>query len=298
MKKYEIVKFEQNGLVLDVNVSPAEDTVWLSLNEMCILYGRDKSVISRHIRNIFKEGELDEKQTVAKNATVQNEGGKIVRRNIDYYNLDMIISVGYRVKSQNGIIFRRWANSILKKYLLKGYTINEDRLALYDSNINELKTSIKQIDDRLTNLEEKIINKDIKEIIFFNGEYFDARSFLKELFSKAKVSITLIDAYADNKALDYLKNKNKGVFINLYISSNSKITQDDIDSFNKQYGGLTVNISDTFHDRFIIIDESLLYHLGTSLNYAGKKTFAVTKMEDKNILDLIKQRCADRIQTP
>ena len=148
-ESYEIVRFENNGIGLNVNVSPKEETVWLSLNEMCTLFGRDKSVISRHIKNIFKEEELDENQTVAKNATVQNEGEKQVTRVIDYYNLDVIISVGYRVKSKNGIIFRRWANSILKQYLLKGYVINEDRLTLYESNINELKSSVEQINKRL-----------------------------------------------------------------------------------------------------------------------------------------------------
>lgn len=107
MNKYEIVKFEQGDLALTVNVSPTEETVWLSLNEICLLFGRDKSVVSRHIKNIFKAGELIEKETVAKNATVQHEGGKLVTRNIDYYNLDVIISVGYRAKSQNGIVFRK-----------------------------------------------------------------------------------------------------------------------------------------------------------------------------------------------
>ena len=137
MNKYEIVKFEQGDLALDVNVSPAEGTVWLSLNEICLLFGRDKSVISRHIKNIFKEGELTEKETVAKNATVQHEGGKLVTRNIDYYNLDVIISVGYRAKSQNGIVFRRWTNSVLKEYLL----ISEAKYVNYQ-NFKKIKVSI------------------------------------------------------------------------------------------------------------------------------------------------------------
>ena len=110
--KYELVRFEQNGLTLDVNVSPSEDTVWLSLNEMCILFGRDKSVISRHIRNIFKEGELDPNRVVAKNATTASDGKTY---DVIFYDLDMIISVGYRVKSPNGIVFRKWANSILRE---------------------------------------------------------------------------------------------------------------------------------------------------------------------------------------
>ena len=183
MEKYEIVKFEQNGLVLDVNVSPTEDTVWLSKDEMSTLFGRDRTVISRHVKKALEDDGLDKNRVCAKNARTGPDGKKYI---IDYYNLDVIISVGYRVKSQNGIIFRKWANSILKQYLLKGYVINEDRLALYDSNINELKTSLKEIDQRLTNVEDKLINNDIKETVFFDGEYFDARAFLKKLFTKAK----------------------------------------------------------------------------------------------------------------
>lgn len=193
--KYEIVKFEQGDFALDVNVSPAEETVWLSLNEICLLFGRDKSVISRHIKNIFKEGELTEKETVAKNATVQHEGGKLVTRNIDYYNLDVIISVGYRVKSQNGIVFRRWANSVLKEYLLKGYVINEERTLVTNENYvnlihkveGVLEKKVDELDNRVTKIEESHVAE--REKIFFDGQFFDARVFLKELFIKAEKEI-------------------------------------------------------------------------------------------------------------
>ena len=213
MNKYEIVKFEQGDLALDVNVSPAEETVWLSLNEICLLFGRDKSVISRHIKNIFKEGELTEKETVAKNATVQHEGGKLVTRNIDYYNLDVIISVGYRVKSQNGIVFRRWANSVLKEYLLKGYVINEERTLVTNENYvnlihkveGVLEKKVDELDNRVTKIEESHVAE--REKIFFDGQFFDARVFLKELFIKAEKEIILIDPYADILALDYIKGK-------------------------------------------------------------------------------------------
>ena len=251
---------------------------------MCTLFGRDKSVISKHIKNIFEEGELDASQVVAKNATTARDGKTY---NVIYYNLDVIISVGYRVKSQRGVAFRRWANSILKQYLLKGYVINEDRLTLYESNINELKSSVEQINKRLIDVENKIGNNDIKELIFFSGKFFDARCFLKELFSKAHKSIVLIDDYADIKALDYLKSKNDNVTVDLFISSKSKLSQDDVDSFNKQYGGLSINYIESWHDRFIIIDGALLYHLGTSLNYAGGKSFAIDIFEDKRILTAV-----------
>ena len=149
---------------------------------------------------------------------------------------------------------------------------------------------MEQINKRLTNVENKIGNNDIKELIFFSGEYFDARSFLKQLFSKARKAIVLIDAYADVKALDYLKTKKDNIVVNLFVSSKSKLSQDDVYSFNKEYGGLFLNYTEMFHDRFIIIDGVLLYHLGTSLNYAGNKTFAITMIEDESILHAITEK--------
>ena len=128
MENFKMVRFTDDDFVLDVRADVKNDTVWVSLNELCVLFGKDKSVISRHISNIFKQKELDKKQTVAKNATVQNEGEKNVRRNITYFNLDVIISVGYRVNSKRGIAFRKWANKILKDYLIQGYAVNDRRL--------------------------------------------------------------------------------------------------------------------------------------------------------------------------
>ena len=194
-----------------------------------------------------------------------------------FYNLDVIISIGYRVKSRNGIIFRKWASNVLKQYLIKGYAINENRTLVTNENYINLIHKVDSIDSRLSRLEVR--DKTQNEMIFFDGECFDARSFLKQLFTQAKKKITLIDPYVDTKALDYLKVRNSGVEISLFTSSKAKLTQDDIDSFNLQYGGLQVRTIDTFHDRFFIIDDDKLYHLGASLNYLANKTFAITKME-------------------
>jgi len=152
--KNEIVLFENQNLKLEVNMK--DETVWLSLEQMSELYGRDKSVISRHIKNIFNENELDE-STVAKIATVQKEGKRQVNRDIDYYNLDMTISVGYRVKSKNGIYFRRWANNVLKEYLIKGYAINQKRLEY-------LEKTVKLI-DIANRIDNKLENNDALEIL-------------------------------------------------------------------------------------------------------------------------------------
>ena len=270
---YELVRFEQNGLTLDVNVSPLEETVWLSKEQIGQLFDRDRSVVSRHINNIYKEGELCKDSSCAKNAHEVNGQTHYT----ELFNLDVIISVGYRVKSRNGVVFRKWANNVLKQYLLKGYVINENRTLITNENYINLIKRVENIDLRLSKIERK--NNIQNENIFFDGEYFDARTFLKQVFSQAKNKITLIDPYLDTKALDYLKVRNSGVEISLFTSSKAKLTKDDIDSFNLQYGGLQSHTINNFHDRFIIIDDSELYHLGTSLNYIANKTFAITKME-------------------
>ena len=205
-----------------------------------------------------------------------------------YYNLDVVISVGYRVKSRNGIIFRRWANSILKEYLLKGYVLNKDRTLITNDNYIELVHRVNNIDNRLSKLESD--NHMDNEKIFFDGEWFDARSFIKDIFIRAKEEIILIDPYADIKALDYLKVKTEGVIVQLFISSKAKLTQGDIDAFNEQYGNLEIVLDDNYHDRFVIVDRAILYHLGASLNYIGKKVFAITKIEDENLLVSMKER--------
>ncbi|MBQ7250256.1 MAG: virulence RhuM family protein [Bacilli bacterium] len=283
--KYELVRFEQNGLTLDVNVSPSEDTVWLSLNEMCILFGRDKSVISRHIRNIFKEGELDPNRVVAKNATTASDGKTY---DVAFYDLDMIISVGYRVKSPNGIVFRKWANSILREYLLRGYVVDRNRTLVTNENYINLINKVESIDTRLTKIESEYTAE--SEKVFFDGEYLDARVFIKELLSKATASIVVIDPYADAKALDFLSSKSDGVSLLLVVSTKAKLTQDDVNAFNLQYEGLVVKDDDSFHDRFILIDNRDLYHLGASLNCAGKKTFAITRLNDEQLVAAIINR--------
>lgn len=279
--KYEIVTFVNNEVRLNVNVSPSEDTVWLSLADMCLLFGRDKSVISRHIKNVILENNLDVNQVVAKNATTGNDGKKYI---VSFYNLDVIIPLGYKVHSQNGIIFRKWANSVLKEYLLKGYVINENRTLITNENYVNLINKVDSIDKRLSKIEKTNLEK---EKVFFDGEMFDAKSFISNIISKADTSIILIDAYADIKALEFLKYKKQGVKLYIYHSSKTKLSNKEILDFNAQYGDCSTFINDKYHDRFLIIDKNDIFHLGASLNYAGKKVFATTKMEDETIRDSI-----------
>ena len=168
MKK-DIILFESENIKLEVSMK--DETVWLSLDQMSNLFKRDKSVISRHIKNIFKE-ELDEISTVANFATVKKEGYRQIIRNIDYYNLDMIISVGYRVKSKNGIIFRKWATKVLKDYMIKGYAVNQKRL-------ETLEKTVKLI-DIANRMDDRLMDKDAKEILKVIGEYSKAFQLLDD----------------------------------------------------------------------------------------------------------------------
>ena len=285
--KYELVKFVNDNLELEVNVSPDEETVWLSLADLCVLFNRDKSVISRHIKNIFKDGELDEKQVVAKNATTGPDGKTY---NVTFYNLDAIISIGYRVKSQNGIAFRKWAINVLKEYLIKGYVINSERTLVTNENYVNLINKVDLIDKRVKKIEEDNKYMTIDDKLIYDGNVFDALVLISEIVTCSNESIVLFDPYADIKTLNAFKNKNDSVSLLLITSNKNKLSQIDIDTFNVEYGGLIVKIDDRHHDRYLIIDDYNFYHLGSSVNYLGKKLSQITKIEDEDIKNLLRKR--------
>lgn len=189
-KRNEIILFENQGVKLEVNLK--DETVWLSLEQMTELFSRDKSVISRHINNIYKEKELDRSATVANFATVKNESGRTVTRNIDYYNLDVIISVGYRVKSKEGTKFRQWANKILKDYMLKGYAVNQKRLEY-------LEKTIKLI-DIANRIDERLEGNDAKEILKVIGEYSKALDLLDDYDHR---TLKKIQGNVDTRKIEY-----------------------------------------------------------------------------------------------
>ena len=169
---YEIVKFKDEEIELEINISPKEETIWMTLDQIAILFNRHKSVVSRHIKNIYLKEELNENSTVAKNATVQLEGNRETKRYLEYYNLDVVIAVGYRVNSKRGTKFRKWANKVLKEYLLKGYVINENRVTVSNENYIELRNEVVNINNRLVKLEDKVFNDEYSlNKIFFNGQF-------------------------------------------------------------------------------------------------------------------------------
>ena len=212
------------------------------------------------------------------------------------YNLDVIISVGYRVKSQTGVLFRKWAISVLGEYLLRGYAVDGNRTLVTDENYISLINRVDSIDTRLSKIEGEHITD--CEKVFFDGEYLDARTFIKQLIAEAKACVFIVDPYADAKALDYLSAKGDDVAVSLVASSQAKLTQDDVKAFNLQYGGLVIKIDDSFHDRFIAIDERGLYHLGASLNFAGRKTFAIAKLNDELLAGSVIARIRTICETP
>ena len=278
MSENQIVIYQPNETVrLDVRL--ASDTVWLTQAQLCDLFKRDVSVISRHIKNIFTEGELEKESNLHFLQSANSD------RPIALYSLDVIISVGYRVKSVAGTRFRQWATKVLKEYLLRGYSFNtrlnqlEDkvdrRLAKHDQDIVELKDKV----DFFVQTSQPPVRG-----VFYNGQVFDAHVFAAKFILSAKKSILLIDSWVDVVTLELLAKKAKGVTVEIVTSRRgNKISASDTAKFNAQHGGLTITVSKNFHDRFLVIDDKTLYLVGASLKDLGWKCFAFTKLDSAEI---------------
>jgi hypothetical protein len=265
-----VYHLDENNTNIEVHVE--NETVWLSLNQISNLFNRDKSVISRHLRNIYKEGELSRTATVAKNATVQHEAGRAVNRNVDFYNLDAILSVGYRVNSKQGTQFRIWATHVLRDFLLKGVVLNQ-RMDQIESNYEDLSREVKDISRQLK--AEGLP----KQGIFFAGQVFDAYLFAADLIKNAVTDIILIDNYIDETVLNLYTKRKSQVSATIYTRSVSKQLQLDLNKHNSQYEPITIKTFTESHDRFLIIDRSEIYHLGASLKDLGKRWFAFSKLD-------------------
>ena len=274
----EIIIYKPNEtLALDVRVM--DETVWLSQAQLVELFGSSKANISEHLKHIFDSGELEKEATVRKFRTVRFEGNRSVTRNIEFFNLDVIISVGYRVNTIRGIQFRQWANRILKEYLLRGYSINQRLMQLED----RIDRRFSEYDRHLLQVDEKIeffvrTSFQPKEGIFFNGQIFDAYAFVANLIRKAKYRIIVIDNYIDDTVLVQLSKRKAGVIVDIYDGRISDQLRQDVERHNAQYPGMTLHAYNKAHDRFLIIDEEV-YHIGHSLKEQRKKLFAFSKMD-------------------
>ncbi|MDE6514510.1 MAG: virulence RhuM family protein [Bacteroidales bacterium] len=282
-QKNEIRIYQPDETIkLDVHVDG--DTVWLTQAQMVELFQTSKQNISLHTNNIFKENELDRISVVKESLTTAPDGKKYKTQ---YYNLDVIISVGYRVKSARGTQFRQWANKVLKEYLLRGYAVNQRLVQLED----RIDRRLSEHDRHLMQLDEKVdffVHSSLqpKEGIFFDGQIFDAYTFVAGLIRKADKRIVVIDNYIDDSVLIQLSKRKAGVTVDIYDGNISHQLRQDIERHNAQYPGVTLHAYKKAHDRFLIIDEEV-YHIGHSLKDLGKKLFAFSKMEIINGSKLI-----------
>ena len=276
-----IYQSADNAVRLDVQL--AKETVWLTQQQMALLFDKDQSVIARHIANIFKEGELDKSNMQILHNT------QFKYRPTAVYNLDVIISVGYRVKSQRGVQFRRWATSVLRDYLLRGYAVNPHMRYMEQRIDNKLQEHTEQIHE-LQNKVDFFIRTSLppKEGIFADGQIYDAYEFIERLIKSAKESILLIDNYVDESVLTMLSAKEKKVAVDVYTKDLPKALLLAKDKFNSQYGKLSIHQLKNVHDRFMIIDDETIYLIGASLKDAGKRLFAFTKMSEEHIEELKK----------
>ena len=270
----EIILYQPDAtLSLDVRVE--NETVWLNRNQIALLFDRDVKTIGKHINNALKE-ELEDLSVVAKFATTAADGKTY---QVEYYNIEMITSVGYRVKSRRGVQFRQWANKVLKDYLLRGYSVNQ-RLLYMESRIDRrLLEHDKRLDD-LTDKVDFFIRTSLppQEGVFFNGQIFDAHEFICRLIKSANKRIILIDNYVDESVLVQLDNRNDNVSALIYTGEISRTFRQSINRHNRQYAPIDVRTADRIHDRFLIIDDTL-YHIGASIKDLGKKLFAFSKLE-------------------
>jgi hypothetical protein len=270
--KGEIILYQpDSSLKLEVRLE--NETVWLAQTQIAMLFGVDRTVITKHLRNIFNAGELEEEGTCAIFAHMGNDGKQ--QYQTKYYNLDAILSVGYRVNSMNATSFRRWASRIIKDYLLKGYAINQ--------RIERVEKIAIETERRMTEKKIEFIVKTgqpSKEGIFYDGQIFDAYVFIADLIKSAKKSITLIDNYPDESVLFLLSKRTDKVKATVYTAQISRQLQFDLKKHNAQYPAVSIQTLTNFHDRFLLIDSDI-YHIGASLKDLGKKLFAFSKMELK-----------------
>ena len=272
-KQGEIILYQPDEAVrLEVHLE--DETVWLTQAQIAELFQRDRTVITKHINNVFKEKELEEKSNVHFLHIANSD------KPVKFFSLDVIISVGYRVKSVRGTQFRQWANKILKEYLLKGYSINQ--------RLNDMEY---RMNNKFFQIEKTIAEHDAKidffvrtslppvEGIFFDGQIFDAYKFATDLIRSAKCSLILIDKYVDESVLLMLSKRNSGISATIYTHKINAQLQLDLNKHNDQYPPIEARTYKSSHDRFLIIDNTEVYHIGASLKDLGKKMFAFSKLD-------------------
>ena len=266
MEQGEIILYQPDEAV-KLEVRLEDETVWLTQEQIADLFGTKRPAITKHLNNIYKSGELDIDSTCSILEHMGNDGKQ--RYTTKYYNLDAILSIGYRVNSKNATLFRKWANSVLKDYLLKGYSINK--------RLSELERTVAQHTEKIDFFVRTALPP--VEGIFYNGQIFDAYKFATDLVNSARRSIVLIDNYVDEKVLLMLSKRSVGVSATIYTQRITQQLQLDLDMHNSQYPPIDIRTYRDSHDRFLIVDETDVYHIGASLKDLGKKMFAFSKLD-------------------
>lgn len=278
--KDEIVLYQPNETI-QLEVHLKDETVWLTQQQIADLFGVKQPAISKHIANIYKSGELEEDGTYSILEYMGNDGKQLYTAKA--YNLDMILSVGYRVNSTNATRFRQWANRVLKDYLLRGYAFNQ-RLANIEHEMNEQRAILASHEEKI----DFFVRTSLPPVegIFYDGEIYEAYSFVSDLIRSAKTRIVLIDNYIDDRVLTMLDKRNDGVKATIYTKNFTKQLSLDIEQHNKQFAPIDVEPFNLSHDRFMLIDD-VVYHIGASLKDLGKAWFAFTKMNDLSANELL-----------
>ena len=265
-KQGEIILYQPDEAV-KLEVRLEDETVWLTQEQIADLFGTKRPAITKHLNNIYKSGELDIDSTCSILEHMGNDGKQ--RYTTKYYNLDAILSIGYRVNSKNATLFRKWANSVLKDYLLKGYSINK--------RLSELERTVAQHTEKIDFFVRTALPP--VEGIFYNGQIFDAYKFATDLVKSARRSIVLIDNYVDETVLLMLSKRSVGVSATIYTQRITQQLQLDLDRHNSQYPPIDIRTYRDSHDRFLIVDVTDVYHIGASLKDLGKKMFAFSKLD-------------------
>lgn len=267
---------------IELKVSLNEESIWLTQKQIAELFEKDVRTVNDHIKAIYKEEELFENSTIRKYRIVQKEGKREVSRDILHYNLDVVLSVGYRVNSKKATKFRQWSNRVLKDYIYNGYTINSEKIT--NDRFRELEHDVDILKQKVKNIDSLVVSNQIiiKQGVFYDGKTYDAYVFVNGLLKSAKNEIIIIDNYIDETVLTLLSKYNN-ISFTIVTKSISKQLKLDVDKYNSQYSNLKIKISNDFHDRFLIVDAIKAYHIGASLKDLGKKVFAFSEID----IDLI-----------
>ena len=284
----DVVIYQNGEIELDVSIQ--DESIWLTQKQIAELFNVKIPAISKHIKNIFTQNELIEDMVVSKMEITTQHGaidGKLQTKNVNIYSLDIVLAVGYRTNSLEAIRFRQWATKVLKQYIYNGYTINSEKITneRFVSLENEVFTLKNEMQDIKSKVKDDVL--ECKQGIFYNGQTFDAYKFVNDLIKLAKTDIKLLDNYIDETVL-ILFSKVPDIKVTIYTKNISKQLKLDLEKYNSQYNNIEIKKFENSHDRFLIIDESEVYHMGASLKDLGKKWFGFSRMDKQSVTVLDK----------